>query len=131
MVLSGTLWTIIGLAALGTLAYWYFDERQQTETAAETVENVGSRAETVTGGFVGAIGSLLVVVASIAVTIGTELMSSAGQLGDLLGNAPLLVGHVLAGVLGYLGISGLLSVQQWGFAFILVTIVALFLKYGD
>ncbi len=123
----------IGLLAVGSLAYWWFDEREDSDSAAETIERVGSRAETVTGGIVGGFGSLLVVFASIGLTIGGQLAETGMMLNELLGGIPVIVGHMLFGLLTFAGLSGAipLSVQQLGFAFVFITTIAVIARYSN
>lgn len=128
-------WEIaVGLFAFGLLAFWWLTERQEADDAAETVERVGQRAETVTGGLVGSFGSLMVVLASIGVTIGNELLQTGAMLNDILGGAPVLVGHLIWGGIVFLGLQGYLggiTVMQLGYAFFTITVVALLLRYGS
>jgi hypothetical protein len=127
-------WLIgIGLFALALVLYWTFDERSDTSSAGETIERVGERAEVVTNGFLGAVGSLLVVVASIGLAIGTQLLELGVALNDLLGHVPILVGHLLFGLIAFAGLEGVIPVSQMqlGWIFLLITVVALIAKYGE
>lgn len=129
---SNLFWTAIGLFGVGLLLFWWFDERNDSNSAAETVERVGGRAETVTGGVFGALGSLAVVLVSIALTIGEQLLMTAGELGDLVGQAPVVLGHIAVGVLAWVGLSGMvsLSASQFGWLFVVITLIVLFMRYG-
>jgi hypothetical protein len=126
-------WLIaIGLFALALVLYWTFDERSDTSSAGETIEKVGERAEVVTNGFLGALGSLAVVGASIAIAIGSQLLELGVALNDLLGHIPFLAGYLVFGVVSMLGIEGRLPVSQMqlGWIFILILVVGLIAKYG-
>jgi hypothetical protein len=127
---------VLGFLAVGMLAYWTFDERDQTENIAETVERVGDRAQTVTGGLFGGLGSLIVVLVSIFATVGNELVLSFTQLVPMLQSAPAVVGQVLLGLLALGNLEGYVPLKPWQFgaifmAVLLVTGIAKFgLGYG-
>lgn len=123
---------IIGLLAVGLLAYWWFDERGDSNSAADTVERVGGRAEVATGGVVGAFGSLVAVLASIALTIGTEISQAGMMVNEVLGGFSALAGHFVFAIVTFLGVGGYvpISVQQLGFVFVVVTIVVLLNRRG-
>lgn len=131
-LLTSNWLTGVGLLAMGLLAYWIFDERGETDSAAETVEKVGERADGFFGGVVGAFGSLAVVVTSIVVTLGDQIVMTIAQLDMIIGNVPVLVGHFLFGLLTFLGLGGIIPISEemLGFAFILITIIALIRKYA-
>ena len=116
---------ILGFLAVGLLAYWTFDERDQTENIAETVERVGYRAETVTGGLFGGLGSIFV-------TIGNELVLSFTQLVPMLQSAPAVVGQVLLGLLALGNLEGYVPLKPWQFGaiFIAVLLVTGIAKFG-
>lgn len=114
---------IIGFLAVFLLAYWTFDERDQTEAWADTIERVGERARTTTGGLVGAAGSLAIVAIAMITTIGTELVESSLRIATIIGMDPVLSGGFLTGVLGWLGIRGSLQVEAWQFGLIVVALL--------
>lgn len=125
-------WYVLGFLTVGMLAYWTFDERDQTENLAETVERVGERARVVTGGIFGGLGSLIVVLVSIAVTIGNELVMSFTELAPLIESAPALVGQVLLGLLAMANLEGYVPLEPWQFGaiFIATLLVTGVLKFG-
>lgn len=131
-VAGGNLFTFLGLAALGLLVYWYLDERGSEQSAAATVERVGERADDFFGGLVGATGSLLTVVATIAVTIGNQLLMTGSMLNSVV-EAPALIGHVIVGALAYGGFRGYFPINATGFgwAFLILTLLVLWAKYSD
>ncbi|WP_049934657.1 hypothetical protein [Haloplanus natans] len=126
---GGNLFTILGLAALGLLVYWYLDERG--ESASDTVESVGERADSFFGGAIGATGSLITVVASIAVTIGRELLMTGSMLNQVV-EAPVVIGHVIVGALAYGGFRGYFPINAAGFGwgFLIITLLALWARYS-
>lgn len=126
-------WYAIGFLAVAMLAYWWFDERDQTDNIADTVERVGARAEVVTGGIVGGLGSLIVVLVSIFVTIGNELVLSLNQLAPWIQMAPAMVGQVLLGLLALANLQGYVPLKPWQFgtAFIAVVLVSGLLRFTD
>lgn len=130
-VMGGNLFTLIGLAAIGLLAYWYLDERRSSDSAADTIERTGERADNFFGGLVGAFGSLVTVVLTIAVTIGNELLMAGSTVNQLV-EAPALIGHVIVGALAYGGFRGLFPINATGFgwAFIILTLLVLWARYS-
>lgn len=139
MVVSGVVgmlvenWMlVVGLFSLGLLAYWIFDERDDADSPGDLVEGVGARAESVTAGVLDASSSLLLVLASIGITIGAELLQTFGALNEMLGHAPFVVGYGLFSALTFLGLGGYipLTVTQLGMLAVVIAIVALFVRYG-
>lgn len=113
---SVTLWgfgVVIGLIGVVTLIYWILDEWTDADDATEIVEGVGERS-----------GSALVVIAGVLLTIGDQLIQLAADLVVMI-DAPVVVGHLVGGVLGYLGLQGTLTTRQFLLGFGIVTIVAL------
>jgi hypothetical protein len=129
-VAGGNLFTFLGLAALGLLVYWYLDERG--DSAADTVDGVGRRADDFFGNTVGAFGSLVTVVATIAVTIGNQLLMTGSMLNSVV-EAPALIGHVIVGALAYGGFRGYFPINATGFgwAFLILTVLVLWARYSD
>lgn len=123
---------LVGLFTVGLLAYWVFDERDDAGSPGELVEGVGERAESVTAGFLDATSSLLIVLASIALTIGAELLQTFGALNELLGHMPWAIGYALFSVLTFAGLGGYLPLtfSQLGMACIVIAIIAVVVKYG-
>jgi len=116
-------WYALGFLTAGMLAFWWFDERDQTENVAETVERVGERARVVTGGLFGGLGSLIVVLVSIFVTIGNELVMSFTELVPLIETAPALVGQVLLGLLAMANMEGYVPLKPWQFGAVFIALV--------
>jgi hypothetical protein len=116
-------WYVIGFLTVGMLAFWWFDERDQSENLAETVERVGERARVVTGGLFGGLGSLIVVIVSIAVTIGNELVMSFTELVPFIETAPALVGQVLLGLLAMANLEGYVPLKPWQFGAIFIAVL--------
>jgi hypothetical protein len=128
---GGNLFTGIGLLALGMLAYWTFDERRNTDSAAGTVERVGERADSALGGIVGAFGSLVTVVLTILITVGNQIMMVGVQLNDLV-EAPVVIGHIIAGALAFGGFRGYFPINAagFGYGFLIITVAALWARYS-
>jgi len=111
-----SLWgfgVIVGVIGVMTLIYWILDEWTDADDATEVVEGVGERS-----------GSALVVTTGVILTIGDQLIQLAADLVGMI-NAPVVVGHVIGGVLGLLGLRGIVSERQFLIAFGVVTVVAL------
>lgn len=113
---SVALWgfgTIIGLIGLGTLIYWIVDEANEADETTEIVEGVAERS-----------GSALVAIAAVLLTIGDQLVQLTADLVGMI-DAPVVVGHLIGGLLGWLGLQGTISTRQFLLWFGVVTIVAL------
>lgn len=117
---------VVGFLGIFLIAYWVFDERDQSENMAETIENVGERAQTVTGGVFGAAGSLGVVAVSIVITVGNELTMSSMRIVELVSTDPVLSGGVATGLTGVAANAGLLGLSTMQ----LLGLVAAFLIIG-
>lgn len=107
------LGTIIGVIGVATLIYWIIDEWNDAEDATEVVEGVADRS-----------GSAIVVIAGVLLTIGDQLVQLAADLVGMI-DAPVVVGHLVGGLLGYLGLQGALSTRQFLLWFGVVTVIAL------
>jgi len=116
----------IGFLAIFLVAYWMFDERDQSENWAETIERTGERAQSVTGGAFGAAGSLAIVAVSIVITIGNELTMSTMRIVELISTDPVLSGGVATALTGIAADAGLLELSTLQ----LLGIVAAFLIAG-
>lgn len=123
---------LLGLMLFGLLVYWFADEYRDVGDPVEAIQSAGDRADQATGQFLGAVGAVAMTVTMIATTIGSEVMETASMLEPLLGQAPVVFGHVIVAGLGYLSLQGTIGLtpKEYGYAVILVTIIALFLRYG-
>lgn len=117
---------IVGFLAVFLMAYWTFDEKDQSDSIGDTVERVGERATSATGGVVGAAGSLMVGIIAVLSTIGDELVMSLMEIASILGGDPVLAGGVATGFLGLGGLGGVVPIKTWQFA----VVVVLFLSIG-
>ncbi|WP_338740383.1 hypothetical protein [Haloplanus salilacus] len=125
-------WTYaVGFLVFGMLMYWTFDERDQTESIAETVEAVGERSRTATGGLVGALGSLVVVIVSIGITIGQELVMSLNEIAPFIMEAPAITGQIIIAGLALLNLEGYVPLEPWqaGTIFLGIVLVTSLWKY--
>jgi hypothetical protein len=124
---------LVGALLTALLTYWWWDERNSHDhqSAGETVDRVTSRAEKATGGALSGVRALLVGLASIGMTIAVEFLQLAGELNELLGGVPFLVGYALYGVLSFVGIEWDISPEVLGFAFILILIIASMVRFGQ
>jgi hypothetical protein len=113
---SVALWgfgVVIGVIGVITLVYWILDEWSDADDATEVVEGVGERS-----------GSALVVLTGVLLTIGDQLIQLVADLITMI-NAPVVVGHVVGGLLGWLGLQGTISQAEFLFWFAVVTVIAL------
>lgn len=122
---------LIGLLGLGVLTFWAADAYEEEQSLSGFVDEFGENAEEGLTESVGAVGTLVVVGTSIAVSLGNEMLMLASQLSGLIGDVPVVVGHVLFGILVFLNVGTFgLNQSQLGLAFIVITIVALLLRFG-
>jgi len=126
MPLMGVYGYVLGFLGVFLVAFWAFDERDQSESVGETIERVGERAQTATGGVLGAAGSLATVLVAIFLTIGNELIMSTMSIAELVGTDPVLAGGVATGLLGVTVNAGFIQLKAWQ----LLAVVAVFLISG-
>lgn len=111
-----SLWglgVVIGVIGVVTLLYWILDEWRDANDATEVVEGVGERS-----------GSAIVVMSGVLLTIGDQLIQLVADLIGMI-DAPVVVGHVVGGILGWLGLQGTITTRQFVIGFVAVTIIAL------
>ncbi|MFD1634627.1 hypothetical protein ACOZ4L_02715 [Haloplanus ruber] len=111
-----SLWglgVVVGVIGVATLLYWILDEWREANNATEVVERVGERS-----------GSAVVVGSGVLLTIGDQLIQLVADLVGMI-DAPVVVGHVVGGVLGWLGLQGTITTRQFVIGFVVVTVVAL------
>jgi hypothetical protein len=124
IALIAEYWTYaVGFLVFGMLMYWTFDERDQTESIADTVEAVGERSRAATGGLVGALGSLVVVIISIGITIGQELVMSLNEIAPFVMEAPAITGQVVIGILALLNVEGYVPMKPWQLGLVILSII--------
>ena len=123
---------LLGLVLFGALAYWVADEWDDADGAADAVSGAGQRADRVTGELLGGFGALVASIAMIGMTIGQQILETAGALEPIVGQVPVVIGHIIVAGVGYLSLTGVigLSAKEYGYVVILVTIVALMIRFG-
>jgi hypothetical protein len=120
----------IGLMAVGLVAFWTFQERQNR---GSTVENVGNRADDFFGNVLGGFGSLVFVALTILTTIGANLVDlTEVVVGVVSSGPPLLLVNIAGALLGALGISGVIdiSITAWLIGALTVTVIGLAVRRG-
>jgi hypothetical protein len=120
----------IGLSAVGLVAFWTFQERQNR---GSTVENVGNRADDFFGNVLGGFGSLVFVALTILTTIGANLVDlTEVVVGVVSSGPPLLLVNIAGALLGALGISGVIdiSITAWLIGALTVTVIGLAVRRG-
>ncbi|OYR61158.1 hypothetical protein DJ71_24420 [Halorubrum sp. E3] len=113
---SVTMWgfgVFVGVIGVMALAYWVLDEWKDADDATEVVEGVGERS-----------GSAIVVTSGVLLTIGDQLIQLVADLVGMI-DAPVVVGHIVGGLLGWLGLQGTISQSQFLVFFGIVTVIAL------
>jgi hypothetical protein len=117
---------VVGFLGVFWIAFWAFDERDQSESIGDLIERVGERSRSATGGLFGAAGSLGVVAIALISTIGTELVMSGSRIAELIATDPVLAGGVGTALLGTSAHAGLIPIKTWQ----LVALVGAFLIFG-
>jgi len=110
-----SLWglgVVFGVVGIMVLIYWTIDEYRDADGIEDAAEGLASRS-----------GSAIVVGASVLLTVGDQLVQLLAELAGLV-DAPVIVGHVVGGLLGLAGLQGLISTTEFLFAFAIVTVVA-------
>ncbi|TKX78438.1 hypothetical protein EXE53_21185 [Halorubrum sp. SD626R] len=111
-----TLWgfgVVVGVIGVMALIYWVLDEWRDANDINELVEGVGNRS-----------GSAIVVTMGVLLTIGDQIIQLITDLVGMI-DAPVVVGHVVGGILGWLGLQGLITNGQFLALFGIVTVIAL------
>ncbi|WP_049982040.1 hypothetical protein [Halorubrum sp. BV1] len=111
-----TLWgfgVVVGVIGVMALIYWVLDEWRDADDINELVEGVGNRS-----------GSAIVVTMGVLLTIGDQIIQLVADLVGMI-DAPVVVGHVVGGILGWLGLQGLITNGQFLALFGIVTVIAL------
>lgn len=102
-------WPIaVGLIVGSLLLYWTWIERGETESAAETAENVGDRASDFFAGLLTWWQATAVSAAAIILTLGDQMLQTVDLLIQVLHGAPVVSGIFGAGTLVGLG-------EIWGY----------------
>jgi hypothetical protein len=127
--LTSSPWLIVGLLAALLVLYWAYDEADDADDNAELAAGVGSRARDATVGSARATRMGVIGLAGLGATLGMEALQLAAGLNEIVGGVPVIVGHVVGGGLAWLGITGVLTPMQWGWAFVSTTIIALVLRF--
>ena len=111
-----TLWgfgVVVGVIGVMALIYWVLDEWRDADDINELVEGVGNRS-----------GSAIVVTMGVVLTIGDQIIQLVADLVGMI-DAPVVVGHIVGGLLGWLGLQGLITNGQFVALFGIVTVIAL------
>lgn len=106
----GPIGKAIGVIGIGLLVFWTLQAIRDdgNDDVEEYAEDVGA-----------SFSNFVVAIASVTITIGDQIIQ---LFADLIGlSDPLLIGHIGAGVLGYLGVSGEVGVENYLFAFGVLT----------
>lgn len=116
---------LIGLLAVGLVAFWTFQER---DARGSTVQGVGERADDFFGNLLGGFGSLLLVTLTILTTIGANLVNLTEVLVMIAGNGPpLLLVNIATAIVGFLGLAGIVDVSAvaWGIIVLALLLIGL------
>jgi len=131
-------WPIaVGLLVASLLLYWTWLERENTDSAAETAENVGDRASDFFGGLLTWWQATAVSAAAILLTLGDQFLMSVDLLIQTLHGAPVVSGILGAGALaGFADLWGYVSLTggQWAVvvtALVVVGVLARRTVYGE
>lgn len=100
-ILTSNLQLFAGLAVILALAYWALDEVEEDDDVTDAVSKTSERAEEASAGFINVTTAVLGGLAAILVTSGDALFS-------VIGEAPMLAGQFIIGLLGVGGAIGAL-----------------------
>lgn len=114
----GSVGTVLGIMGAMMLVYWtlsaWRDARDAGTASPETVaEGVGER-----------FSDFVIAIAAVTITIGDQLIAVAADLVGMV-DSPMIVGHAVGGLLGWLGLEGLITPEQFLLGFAIVTVFAL------
>ena len=101
------------------------DERDETETAADTTRRVGSRASRAVGGLVGVLVAIAIGIGTVIVQTGMQLDELAMVTFDAIGANPEAFSGLFVGILGWLGMTGIVVMSPLQFLGIALVIVGL------
>ena len=105
--------TVIGVIGVVVLLYWILDEAADANNSTDVIEGIGERS-----------GSAIVVMIGVLLTIGDQLVQIVADLIGII-DAPVVVGHVIGGLLAWLGLQGQITEREFLIFFGIVTVVAL------
>lgn len=129
---TSNVMTVATLVLIGLLAWWVVDEREESDDPEETVAAVTSRAQSATKTTLASSRNLMIGLAGIGVTAALEVFQFANELNQALGGAPVLAGHLLFAALTFIGVPTFgISREMLGLMFIVITLLALFSRYGS
>jgi hypothetical protein len=116
-----------GLAVLGLFAYWALDELEDDDGATDVISKTSERAESASEGFLSGTATLIMGVATVALTIGAQLFDGIAAFIDVALTVPLAsaqIGTGLAGVAGALGILAAPEVAVTGVVLLVAAFIA-------
>jgi hypothetical protein len=111
----GAVGVAFGLLGLGLLLFWTLQAVQ-----SQAVSGADEIAEEVSASF----ADFVIAIAAVTITIGDQLIGLVAELVGMI-DAPVVVGHVVGGILGWLGVQGTIGTEMFLIAFGAVTVVAL------
>jgi hypothetical protein len=103
----------VGLVGLVLVVYWTIQAIDESNDASEVADEVSGNAR-----------GLIVAIVAVAVTVGNQLLQLGADIAGMI-ESPLAVGHFIGGVLGWLGISGRITLGEFVALFGIVTALAL------
>lgn len=119
-------WELVGGGlVVVALLYFVFDEREEGDSAGETIDSVGDRTEGAVGGLLSGTRALLLSLVAVLGTVFAEVLQLFNDVSRMIDTAPLLAGHLAYGVLSIFGVELGIPRSQLGIAFIAVTVIAL------
>ena len=111
---SGAAWMqgnwlfAIGLIVGGLFFYWFVEEADSDDAAADTADRVADRAADLFGGFIGGTGAFIVSMAAIALAGLDQILFIVDLLITMFAGQP-LVSVTLAGIGGIFGLAATLG----------------------
>jgi len=101
-----------GLAILGLFAYWALDELEDDDDATDIISKTSERAESASEGFLSGSATLIMGIATVALTIGTQLFDGIAAFVDVALTVPLASAQIGTGFVGVAGALGFLAAPE-------------------
>lgn len=101
---------LFGLVTVAVVAYYVFDELLDADDRIEGTKNVGERIDDLFGGFLGAISATIVVLTSLTITLGDQVVGLVDALAGIAAGGPVVTAQLLTLGLGTISILGVVSV---------------------
>lgn len=119
-------WELVGGGlVVVALLYFVYDEREDGDSAGDTIDAVGDRAEGAASGILSGTRALLLSLVAILGTVFAEILQLFNDVSSMVDTAPIIAGHLAYGILSVFGVELGIERSQLGMAFIAITAIAI------